>query len=111
MSSEESEPRLMGLKLLVAVETEVSDWLTVLIVTLKCPPWVTARLNRPVAGLFLTTTSQLHFRSPLTCVEPLLRLSWQSKLNSISATYFFAVVEKRDCNYLCSERFCVLISA
>ena len=40
----------MRLKLFLAVETEVGDWLTVLIVTLKCPPWITALLNRPVAG-------------------------------------------------------------
>ena len=37
--------------LLLAIETEVDDRLTVLIATFKCPPWITAPLNRPVAGI------------------------------------------------------------
>ena len=40
----------MRLKLFLVVKSEVVEWLTVLIVTLKYPPWIIASLNRPVAG-------------------------------------------------------------
>ena len=65
-------PRLMRLKLFLSVEIEVGDWLTVLIVTFKCPPWIIAPLNRRVAGttgLFINFSSALLSLSVITDVR------------------------------------------